>query len=206
MSAFWQRLFSRCVLCLASSETGNPFCPACRRDLPWRTHCRVASATFPVSAALWFEPPVNWLIHAAKFGQNAAICRHLGNLMAELGDADQLRGHVVCPIPIGWRRQLRRGFNQSLLIAEPLAQRFGLRLQPRWLIRADNGAPQKQRGRRARLALAHNAFAADSAVAGQRILLVDDVFTTGATLRAARDSLLRQGARDVVGWVSAAVR
>ena len=166
----------------------------------------MAYAPFPVFGALWFEPPVNWLIHAAKFRKNAAICGHLGGLIAERADFSQLQDRVICPIPIGWRRQLRRGFNQSLLLALPLARGFGLQLEPDWLSRGEDIRPQKQLGRRARLALTHDAFSCKPAVAGQRIVLLDDVFTTGATLRAARDSLLRQGAEDVTGWVCAVVR
>ena len=113
---------------------------------------------------------------------------------------------AVCPIPLRWQRQLGRGFNQSLLLGQALARRFGWTLEPAWLSRHGDGRSQKTLGRSARLALTAGVFEARPQVAGRRVLLVDDVCTTGATLRAACDALVSAGAAEVVAWVCAVVR
>lgn len=196
----------RCGLCLASLDAPSAFCRSCTADLPWRCSPEAGESDFPLTATFWFEPPVNWLLNAAKFDKNPAIFRQLGALMASRAMPQWATDYVVCPIPLRWERQLRRGFNQSFLLGDVLARQFGWDLQPGWLSRIGSGRSQKNLGRTARMTLAANVFSGAPEVSARRILLVDDVHTTGATLRAARGALLAAGAANVAAWVCAIVR
>lgn len=196
----------RCTLCLATVRTGRAFCDDCLVDLPWRTGPYRLEDNFLVWGSFWYDPPVSWLIHEAKFQKKAAICWHLGRLMASRPEPFHTLTPIVCPIPLPWQRQLQRGYNQSLLLGGALAHDLGWSLEPEWLVRKGYRASQRGLSRVGRLALDPGVFAANKAVEGRKILLVDDVCTTGATLSAARQRLLAQGAEEVFAWVCAVVR
>ncbi len=120
----------------------------------------------------------------------------LGRLLVSAIPRDQ-SFDIVAPVPLHWRRRLARGFNQSELLARAVARRYGLRpigiLKRRRWTAVQAGLTHARR--RANVA---GAFVAPAkAVRGRRVLLVDDVMTTGATLAACAGALKRAGARYV---------
>ncbi len=105
---------------------------------------------------------------------------------------------VVVPVPLHERRLRERGFNQSLELARGLAGRTGIGLAATALSRLRDTVPQARLERAERLLNLKGAFAADPRqVAGRRVLLVDDVSTTGATLVECTAALLAAGAATV---------
>ncbi|MEZ6197411.1 MAG: double zinc ribbon domain-containing protein [Planctomycetota bacterium] len=108
---------------------------------------------------------------------------------------------AVVPLPLAPSRERQRGFNQSRLLAEPVAAALAVPLRPDVLVRRGGGR-QLGRSRAERRRLGVEAFAAGGGY-GARLLLIDDVVTTGATLRAATRALLAAGARDVRCLVAA---
>ena len=104
---------------------------------------------------------------------------------------------AIVPVPLHEERLAARGYNQAELLAAPLAHAVNLPLRPHLLHRTRMTAQQSQLSAAERQANVADAFAAHSAVAGQHILLVDDVCTMGATLRACADAALQGGARAV---------
>lgn len=110
---------------------------------------------------------------------------------------------AIVPIPLSRWRLLRRGHNQAHAIARGIARRLDLPLRHDLLRRGRHTRAQAGLPRSERNANVARAFVASPAASGQRIALVDDVCTTGATLTAATRALIAAGALDVMWWVAA---
>lgn len=171
--------------------------------------CRQRPPAFARLVAGWsYEPPLDAVVQRFKFGRLDYLGGHLGralagHLLAELAAEVDGAGLVV-PVPLHWRRRLARGFDQAHAIAAPLAAAVDLPLVT--ALRRRRATPaQSGLGRAERLANPRGAFAVrrPAAVCGRRLLLVDDVATTGATLDAAARALRRAGAARVVAVVAA---
>jgi competence protein ComFC len=121
----------------------------------------------------------------------------LSRLLIRALPLDQ-RFDVVIAIPMHWRKRWERGFNQAELLARPVAKRYGLKLA-RNLRRNTFTPSQASLTEAQRRANANSAFSVRRPyeIEGRRVLLIDDVFTTGATLRAAAATLKRAGAAHV---------
>ncbi len=149
--------------------------------------------------ALQFEGAARAMIHALKYQGRTSIARDLARLAAPAAlCACVTPPDVVVPVPLHPVRFRQRGFNQSELLAVHLAAGIGAPMR-RALVRARHTQPQAGLARRQRLDIAPDTFRVQAGIAGSgRILLVDDVATTGATLAAASVELLRTGAAEVV--------
>jgi ComF family protein len=171
----------------------TPLCQRCRQT---RDHFRLAR-----SALRYREDGVaRAAILLAKHGRRLPLLTELGRLLAAeapgrlpLGEWDAL-----VPVPLHWVRRWRRGFNQAEVLSRAVARRHGLPVLRRALRRA-RATPPQEGDVEARRRNVRDAFAvtAAAAVTGRRLLLVDDVFTTGATVDACAGTLLRAGAADV---------
>ena len=141
-----------------------------------------------------------------KHGRRLGLLRHLAALLAEEAPPDLMRRtwDAAVPVPLHWRRRWRRGFNQAEALARAVGRRHGLPVERRCLVRVRSTPPQHG-DMAARRQNVLNAFVVRRAerIAGQRLLLVDDVFTTGATANACAAALLAAGA-DAVGVLTLA--
>jgi ComF family protein len=143
-----------------------------------------------------YEGTLRELIHLYKYGRMKPLARPLGDLLARALPRDQGFDAVV-PLPLHWRRKWERGFNQSELLARSIARRCGIPLvhgaRRRRPTRAQAGLTSALRRENVK-----GAFSAiTDRVRGLRILLVDDVLTTGATAGACAVVLKRAGAQSV---------
>jgi ComF family protein len=202
-----------CWLCggpLPWRQSGS-VCVPCWRRLPWapRLAARPGALSGVVTAAS-YEGPFRRLVHGLKFegmdylgaplGQGMAL--RLGGMLDRLGPFD----HVV-PVPLHFTRRLRRGYNQAERLARPLAVALALPLATSVLRRLRAGPRQTALRRRERLRSLGGCFRARPLTptdvpgrgGGPRVLLVDDVVTTGATLEACARALAAAGAADIVG-------
>jgi len=141
------------------------------------------------------------LVLGLKHGDRADVARAAGPWLARAG-ADLLAGDpLIVPMPLHWRRLLTRRFNQSALLAHALARETGLQCLPDGLVRVRATPPQDNRNLEARFANLQGAIRPHprrgAQLAGRKVLLIDDVMTSGASLAAATGACLDAGATGV---------
>ena len=138
------------------------------------------------------------LLHALKFRRHDFLDDALASLMEEtLRARGDLAFDAVVPVPMAPAKERRRGYNQAALLGRALARRIGAGCDMTLLRRAGERATQSTLPKRERAANVRGAFSAASRVKGKSILVVDDICTTGETLRACATALLGQGASRV---------
>ncbi len=168
--------------------TSGALCARCRHHPPPVDSLRsVALHKYPLSKA----------IHALKYDGVRVLAAPLGALMAAYAVDLRLDVDLLVPVPLHRARERERGYNQSRLLASEMSSRLGWPVVEA-ISRLRDTPAQVGLNRAERLANVHGAFAVtDAAVVGQRVLIIDDVCTTGATLGACAESLRRAGASTV---------
>lgn len=199
-----------CLLCAAAAggellcaECGSelprlpqPACPRCGQPSPSGETCGRCQRHPPhfdaLVAALPYAFPIDRMLQQLKYGHQLSLADWFGErLVAVAGNRE---ADMVIPLPLHSRRMAERGFNQALEIARPLARRLAIPLVTDICERSRETRPQEgltllQRRRNLR-----NAFACRADLAGQRILLVDDVVTTAASVNECARTLRLHGA------------
>jgi ComF family protein len=148
-----------------------------------------------------FEGVGREAIHALKFNGRHAVAGPLGRTMAETVVGIEV--DAVCPVPLHSKRRRERGYDQAALLARSVAQTLRLPFRPDALRRIRPTAQQATLDRVARQANVDGAFCGVGELSGRRVLLIDDVSTTGATMGAAATALRECGALAVTGLVFA---
>ena len=186
-----------CAVCSSPVE-GGLICPQCTA-----TRAVTVGAPQPVIECRSLGPyrgPLGDAVRAAKYGRNLilvdALGRWLGQSVADWGPFD-----AVVPVPAPWTRRVIRGFDHGRRLARAVAQEVGVPLVP--VLRHSGFDRQVGRSASARRGLPDGAFVSRRSLPGMRVLLVDDVMTTGATMRAAARALSAGGVQTVSGVVIA---
>jgi ComF family protein len=143
-------------------------------------------------SALLFTEPLRQIIHHLKYSDRVSLAKPLGNLMRDLLDAEQFHGTIVIPVPLHRARERARGYNQ----AELLAARLGRPVERRLLRRRKNTPSQTGLSRAQRKRSLAGAFEVRGSFSGS-VIVVDDVYTTGATINEIAKTLKRAGAERV---------
>lgn len=178
-----------CATCDAASTA--TFCDGCREHIE-------PSATrhldgVPLITLGRYAPPLSDAIVRFKYEGRAELASRLARLLAHrLEELELPASTVLVPVPLHPRRLASRGYNQAALIASELSQLRHLPCEPRLLMRTRDTEQQVGKARGARLSNASGAFALRKA-GPHRVVLVDDVVTTGATVRACAETLALGG-------------
>jgi len=216
---------SSCPICFSAVQQDGFLCTDCWSKTPFieRPFCERSGVPFAhdlgdglVSPDVIANPPV-WtraravaryengparqLVHRLKYGDRLELARNMGRWMARAG-TDVLPGaHLLAPIPLHRRRLFSRRFNQAAALAEAVSRVCGVPADPLALARVKPTAPQVGLTRAQRADNVQGAFRvpdeARPRIVGRRVVLIDDVMTSGATANACARALLRAGADQV---------
>jgi ComF family protein len=152
-------------------------------------------------AAVRFDDVARALVHALKYGDRLDLAPTMGRWMARAGLELLAEADALVPVPLHWRRLWMRRFNQSALLARSIGEASGVAIADGALKRVKATQQQVGLSQAERALNVQGAFrvAADrkAEVAGRRLILIDDVLTSGATSDACARALLRAGAKSV---------
>jgi ComF family protein len=213
-------LFSpHCILCKASDGGRLGICDACTKALPWHADycpqcalpsiqsqlcgdCLTSPPDFDDTQALFrYAFPINAMLQQYKYGQAMYLAETLATLIVEQLNLDA-RARLL-PMPLHPDRLQVRGFNQSLEIARLISQKTGMNFDYTSCQRVKSSPPQASLSLKERVMNMRNAFSCTQNLAGQHILLLDDVMTTGATLNSLAKTVKQAGAAKVSCIVAA---
>jgi ComF family protein len=213
-------------LCAACREPveGKGLCPSCWSKLSFitRPYCERLGIPFVYDpgpgilsmeaiaappaynrarAAVRFDEVSRALVHALKYGDRLDLAPMMGRWIAGAGRELLAEADALVPVPLHWRRLWARRFNQSATLAATVSKESGVPVATGALKRVRATAQQVGLSRTERAANIQGAFRvpeeSKAAVAGRRLVLVDDVLTSGATVEGCARALLRAGAANV---------
>lgn len=186
----------KCPHCGEKTETAG-FCEACVKSFAFESAC----AAFPYEK-------VRDAIHLFKYDGGIKIGEGLGELMAEylLNYHEELlvKTDVMLSVPLHPKKEKRRGFNQTHVLCERISEKTGLVFQKDGLERKRDTVAQSTLHPDERKVNLKDAFAATKDFTNKRVLLIDDIFTTGATCNECARELYRAGAKEVMVFTLAA--
>lgn len=214
----------RCLSCGATVEAPGALCPACWAGMDFLVppHCAACGIPFDFDlgpgalcgacvrepphferarAVLRYDASSRGLVLAFKHADRTEGAPTFGAWLARAGADLVAEADLIVPVPLHWTRLFRRRYNQAALLARALGRETGLAVVPDGLVRRRRTPPQGRLSPAARRRNLAGAFAPKPAraprLAGRRVLLVDDVLTTGATASACARALRRGGAAAV---------
>jgi competence protein ComFC len=203
-----------CRPCRETIEVKNGFtCPMCERRLPEAKNACHPEAKFVLAAAASYQnEAVRELIHALKYQSVKTALEPLTEIINTYSQKVSgplslvISNCVIVPVPLHPKKERERGFNQAELITRIMNNELGITVQENNLVRTKKTKSQIEvKGYEEREKNIAGCFAIKNPefIAGRNIILVDDVFTSGATMREAVRVLKEAGARKIIGFVVA---
>lgn len=177
-----------CQICAKPLNQADGICGECRSDSP--------SFSQTICAAI-YEPPISLWVQQLKFGDRLDRAR----IMAEalLQPLNSIAATVpIIPVPLHPKRLQSRGYNQAFEIAKIIAKQQNRRLLADVLLRTKHTAMQAELHEKQRTANVRAAFAVNQQINAQTVIVLDDVMTTGQTLRSVSKCLLKAGVEKVI--------
>ena len=203
IESFLDLLFPpKCPFCRTLLEKGELWCPECQRKLPWLVGTageRKVELTGGCASALHYEGTVRKAIHRYKFSGVRAYSKAFGVLTAQAALDHGFTADLVSWPSVSKKRLRERGYDQGELLAREVGRLLSVPVQP-VLEKTRHTAPQSElEENSARQANARGAYALlpEIDLTGKRVVLVDDVVTSGATLSACAALLRQAGAAEV---------
>ena len=195
-----------CEKCLKLVPAANLVCPQCTKSsLGGALHTRCLRVDLDGLFAVWsHQGVVKKALSEIKYHHSKDVVRDLVDILYKKLPQDLKGvGRVLVPIPLHRNRENWRGFNQSVEIGRRLSELTGMDIVEDLLVRTKNTGQQVGRHKSERAQAMNGVFASKENASGMDILLVDDVWTTGATMRSAASALKLSGASRVWGVVVA---
>ena len=208
-----------CLLCAAVS-TNDILCDACADDLPrlQKPGCPRCALPTPngeicgrclskspyydtTFAAYRYDFPIDRLVQSFKYGHRLALGAYFGRQLAAL--TDNPGADLIIPLPLHPERLRERGFNQALELARPVGAAWRLPIDATSCHRTRNTPAQANLAWRERVKNIRGAFHCSADFTGKRVVLIDDVMTTGASLDECARTLKLHGATAVIALVVA---
>ena len=204
------REYPFCPECLSTiSFTASPLCTSC--GLPFTEteganhlceDCILSKPPFSIARSLGkYETALLNTIHLFKYHGKISVGENLGGMMAKACyDSLAIENYsLIIPVPLHPKRLRERGFNQSLILARQISKMFSIPLDFIALRRKISTEAQVNLSGRQRMANVRGAFevADRSRIEGKKILLIDDVYTTGSTAKECSKILMKSGAKEV---------
>lgn len=202
--------YALCLRCMSEFIFIDNSCKKCGKPLNANTDycimCQNNSRHFTRAYSVfeyWGKPEK--LIYALKFGNKKYIAKYLSAFLADKVMEEEIVADCVVAMPLGEKRKKERGYNQAELLAKPLAERLNLPYNS-GLERVKETEMQAKTSGIDRIKNVKDAFLATDSFKKKRVLLIDDVLTTGSTMSEAAKALKKAGALEVVGLTLCNVR
>ncbi len=198
-----------CDECASSVRVlSGPVCQVCGLPLDPNQLCpdcsKFGKREFQLRSWAAYEGPLREAIHRIKYKQDIGLAENFVQYMLKGIDSLGWRFDMVIPVPLNQKRRKERGYNQSALLAWPIAAKLRCKYRPNDLMRNRNTITQTRLDADARRMNVKGAFEAKSkCIQGKSILLVDDLATTCSTIEACTEALLRAGADRVYAYTLA---
>ena len=211
-----------CLLCTALHSNFFGLCDGCINDLPWHNapqcpqcgllsngltcgNCLHAIPHFDATHALFtYDYPINGLLQHYKYREMIHLAHTFSGLLHQRKLSTFIQNiDVIIPMPMHHQRLKERGFNQALELARLLSRKMGITLDYKNCQRIKLTPPQANLALKERTRNIRGVFECKKNFQGQRIALVDDVMTTGASLNELAKTLKNSGAAHVECWVIA---
>ena len=221
----------RCICCSKIIERQNTLCHDCFAKIRFisKPYCNIcgnplevhktssnlicsnclnekkALFTMKRSAFIYDDASKNILLDF-KFHDKTSYAETIASFMFRAGkDIFATKPDLIVPVPLHYKRLIQRRYNQSALLAEEIAKLSGIKVNDSSLIRKKNTIPQVEFSGKARVGNVKNAFMIEDSenIKGKNIILIDDVMTTGSTLKECAKSLKRAGASNIYALTAA---
>ncbi len=178
----------RCLSCGMPLKDESDYCNRCQYE---------KFAFVKNRSPLTYDGETKKMIYALKFGRKKYIAQTLGALMADEFLKSGMQADIIVFVPMTQKEEKKRGFNQSALLAYEVGGRLNIPVLPALVKIKDTSAQKELHGKERAINLEGAFSCAFEQVKSRRLLLIDDIFTTGATANECAKVLLKAGAREV---------
>lgn len=227
LKKYCTRIFPQiCVLCDMPCDQDMAFCHICQEDLPLIAYgCQKCGAALAHSAHICgsclqepiatgvtvipfhYQPPIDFLITQLKFNAQLRIVEVMAKLLEqylkEVYPVTSIWPEVIIPMPLHVKRLSERGFNQALEITKVLSRLCNVPYRDDWCQRHKHTEAQANLNAKLRKSNVQNAFSVTTLSAYQHVAILDDVLTTGYTMRVLTKTLVKAGVRRIDVWAIA---
>ena len=218
------KLINVCMFCGNSANSKMALCVNCHESLPWIMHACKGCATpllgedifcgicikipyglSEICALFEYRQPIKYFISSLKFNHKLIYAKFFSKCFIEsISKSKQVDlPQAIIPMPLHNKRIQHRGFNQAIEISRPIAKYFNIPLLRRCIIRTRHVLPQSDLSKKQRILSVKNIFSVAESKDYKHVAIVDDVMTTGSSVRSLIGTLKKSGIERIDLWVVA---